>query len=189
MRSAFVEIGGQRKLYHCRTIKIKGCHSNRVQVKYQIPRANCYYYIPPSGHTKLIGKFQSLFRSPSKAESQKFGDLITLDFNYFKQGNSDFEDKYERRVESNDELAAADEELKDTFSSLLKRFYRLFESIYNYGRDLNSFLKDVEDGAFIQMNSLEAIFIDEDGKQLLVSSALYSIDANSNIEQYNYVFQ
>ena len=34
---------------------------------------------------------------------------------------NDFEDKYERRVESNDELAAADEELKDTFSSLLKR--------------------------------------------------------------------
>ena len=114
-----------------------------------------------------------IFRCPSKAESQKFGDLITLDFNYFKQGNSDFEDKYERRVESNDELAAADEELKDTFSSLLKRFYRLFESIYNYVRDLNSFLKDVEDGSFIQMNSLEAIFIDEDGKQLLVRSALY----------------
>ena len=113
----------------------------------------------------------TIFRCPSKAESQKFGDLITLDFNYFKQGNSDFEDKYERRVESNDELAAADEELKDTFSSLLKRFYRLFESIYNYVRDLNSFLKDVEDGSFIQMNSLEAIFIDEDGKQLLVSSA------------------
>ena len=99
--------------------------------------------------------------------------MITLDFNYFKQGNSDFEDKYERRVESNDELAAADEELKDTFSSLLKRFYRLFESIYNYVRDLNSFLKDVEGGSFIQMNSLEAIFIDEDGKQLLVRSALY----------------
>ena len=39
-------------------------------------------------------------------------------------------------------------------------------------RDLNSFLNDVEDGSFIQMNSLEAIFIDEDGKQLLVSSAL-----------------
>ena len=173
MWSAFVEIGGQRKLYHCRTIKIKGCHSNRVQVKHQIPRANCYYYILLSGQIKLIGKFQSLSRSPSKAESQKFGDLITLDFNYFKQGNSDFEDKYERRVESNDELAAADEELKDTFSSLLKRFYRLFESIYNYVRDLNSFLKDVEDGSFIQMNSLEAIFIDEDGKQLLVSSALY----------------
>ena len=108
------------------------------------------------------------FRSPSRAESQRFGELITLDFNYFKQGNSDLE-KYERKVESNDELAAADEELKDTFTSLLKRFYRLFENIYNYVRDLNYFLKSVEDGEFIQMNSLEAIFLDEDGKQLLVS--------------------
>ena len=95
-----------------------------------------------------------------------------MDFNYFKQGSSEFEEKYERKVESNNELAAADEELKDTFTCLLKRFYRLFESIYNYVRDLNYFLKDVEDGNFIQMNSLEAIFIDEDGKQLLVSSAL-----------------
>ena len=108
-------------------------------------------------------------RSPSRAESQRFGELITLDFNYFKQGNSDFEERYERKVESNDELAAADEELKDTFTSLLKRFYRLFENIYNYVRDLNYFLKSVEDGEFIQMNSLEAIFLDEDGKQLLVS--------------------
>ena len=110
-----------------------------------------------------------LFRNPLKTEQQRFGELITLDFNYFKQGSTDVEEKYERRVESNDELAAADEELKDTFSSLLKRFYRLFENVYNYVRDLNYFLKDVEDGTFIQMNSLEAIFIDEDGKQLLVS--------------------
>ena len=71
-------------------------------------------------------------------------------------------------MESNDELAAADEELKDTFTSLLKRFYRLFENVYNYVRDLNYFLKDVEDGQFMQMNSLEAIFLDDDGKQLLV---------------------
>ena len=113
--------------------------------------------------------FIILCRSPSRAESQRFGELITLDFNYFKQGNSDFEEKYERKVESNDELALADEELKDTFTSLLKRFYRLFENIYNYVRDLNYFLKSVEDGEFIQMNSLEAIFLDEDGKQLLVS--------------------
>ena len=108
------------------------------------------------------------FRNPSRAESQRFGELITLDFNYFKQGNSDFEERYERKVESNDELAAADEELKDTFTSLLKRFYRLFENVYNYVRDLNYFLKDVEEGQFMQMNSLEAIFLDEDGKQLLV---------------------
>ena len=108
-----------------------------------------------------------LSRNPSKAESQRFGELITLDFNYFKQGG-DNEERYERKVESNDELASADEELKDTFSSLLKRFYRLFENIYNYVRDLNYFLKDVEDGQFMQMNSLEAIFLDEDGKQLLV---------------------
>ena len=110
----------------------------------------------------------TLFRNPSKAETQRFGELINLDFNYFKQGNSDFEEKYERKVEANDELASADEELKDTFSSLLKRFYRLFENVYNYVRDLNYFLKDVEDGQFMQMNSLEAIFLDEDGKQLLV---------------------
>ena len=30
MWSAFAEVGGKRKLHHCRTIKIKGCHSNRI---------------------------------------------------------------------------------------------------------------------------------------------------------------
>ena len=113
--------------------------------------------------------------------------MITLDFNYFKQGSSDFEDRYERKVESNDELAAADEDLKDTFSSLLKRFYRLFENIYNYARDLNYFLKDVEDGTFIQMNSLEAIFLDEDGKQLLVGNQLQNID-QKNVKHSSLVF-
>ena len=87
-----------------------------------------------------------------------------------------FEEKYERKVESNDELAAADEELKDTFALLLRRFYRLFESIYNYVRDLKYFLEDVEAGTFIQMNSLEAIFQDEDGKQLLVSDSRRNIN-------------
>ena len=128
-----------------------------------------------------------LFRNPLKTEQQRFGELITLDFNYFKQGSTDVEEKYERRVESNDELAAADEELKDTFSSLLKRFYRLFENVYNYVRDLNYFLKDVEDGTFIQMNSLEAIFIDEDGKQLLVSRYFLG-QINCNFQKWFLLF-
>jgi len=109
----------------------------------------------------------NLYRNPSRADSRKYGELLQLDFNYFKVGNADQEESYERKIESNRQLALADKELKESYSPLLARFYRLFDSIHAYAKDLIYFLDDMENGAFIQVSSLEALFLNEDGKQLL----------------------
>lgn len=50
---------------------------------------------------------------------------------------------------------------------LLTNFYFLFESIYKYITELNKFIREVQDGHYIQM-SLETMFFDKEGKQLLV---------------------
>ena len=71
-------------------------------------------------------------------------------------------------MEANDNLRSADEELKESHVELLSRFYKLFESVHRYYIELNSFLQDLDDGRFIQ-TSLESVFQDMDGKQLLVS--------------------
>ena len=51
---------------------------------------------------------------------------------------------------------------------LLSRFYKLFQSVHRYVTDLNHYLQDLEEGRFIQ-NSIEIVFQDVDGRQLLVS--------------------
>ena len=68
-------------------------------------------------------------------------------------------------------MKSADEELKESHVELLSRFYKLFESVHRYFIDLNSFLQDLDDGRFIQ-TSLESVFLDMDGKQLLVNPIL-----------------
>ena len=74
-------------------------------------------------------------------------------------------------MEVNDNLRSADEELKESHVELLSRFYKLFESVHRYYIELNSFLQDLDDGRFIQ-TSLESVFQDMDGKQLLVSDKI-----------------
>ena len=68
-------------------------------------------------------------------------------------------------------MKSADEELKESHVELLSRFYKLFESVHRYFIDLNSYLQDLDDGRFIQ-TSLESVFLDMDGKQLLVRNYL-----------------
>ena len=85
----------------------------------------------------------------------------------FKHNNLSFQ--FEKKLEGNDALKSADEELKESHVELLSRFYKLFESVHRYFIDLNSYLQDLDDGRFIQ-TSLESVFLDMDGKQLLVSN-------------------
>lgn len=47
-------------------------------------------------------------------------------------------------------LAELDEEFKDNYLQILKRFWLLFESIYKYITDLNQYVDDVEQGVYIQ---------------------------------------
>ena len=68
-----------------------------------------------------------------------------------------------------------DEELKVTHVEMLSRFYKLFETVHGYAIDFKNYLNELEEGRFIQ-NSIETLFLDMDGKQLLCESLfLYGI--------------
>lgn len=112
----------------------------------------------------------ALYRNPSKSEQAKYGELIAWDFQYFKSSEA-----LEHRISHNESLQLLDTDLKETYADLLARFYRLFQSIQRYTVDLKQFLEDLEDGSFIQQ-SLETVFQDPDGKQLLCE-ALYVLGA------------
>ena len=101
-------------------------------------------------------------RSPPRADAAKYGELIQADFNYFRAA-----EQFEGRVEQSEQLQQLDEELKENHVDLLKRFYRLFESMHRFVTDLTAYIGDLEDGVFIQQ-SLETVFLDTEGKQLLV---------------------
>ena len=105
-------------------------------------------------------------KAPSKADAAKYGDLIQADFNYFKST-----EQFENRVEQSEHLQQLDDELKENHVDLLKRFYRLFESMHRFVTDLTLYIGDLDDGAFIQQ-SLETVFLDKEGKQLLVCRIL-----------------
>lgn len=70
-------------------------------------------------------------------------------------------------------LRDIDEEFKDNHINTIKRFYLVFESIHTYILDLNQYLDNVEEGIYIQQ-TLETIFMDPEGKQLLVSLIYFS---------------
>lgn len=57
--------------------------------------------------------------------------------------------------------------MNKNYLSILTRFYLAFESIHKYVTDLNTFISELEEGIYIQQ-SLEAIFLNDEGKQLMV---------------------
>lgn len=65
-------------------------------------------------------------------------------------------------------LQDLDDELKEKYLEIINRFYLLFENIYQYIVDLNSFVDQLHDNTFIQQN-IETVLKDVEGKQLLVS--------------------
>lgn len=64
-------------------------------------------------------------------------------------------------------LRDLDEEFKESHIKIVSRFYLVFESVHSYVTDLNNFLDELEEGIYIYQ-SLDAIFADVEGKQLMV---------------------
>lgn len=62
-----------------------------------------------------------------------------------------------------------DEEFRENHIEIIKRFYLIFESIHSYISDLNHYLDELQDGMFIHQ-SIETVFADMEGRQLLVNS-------------------
>lgn len=103
------------------------------------------------------------FSTPLKHEQVKYGELINLDLNYFKLTD------FDTRLANNEDLKRADQELKSNHGDFLAQFYNVAENIVRFVQELNTFIQDVEEGIFLQC-SLEAIFQDNEGKQLMVGN-------------------
>lgn len=101
-----------------------------------------------------------IYQLDTKELLQKYQDVI-LDFSYFK-----ISDTHEKKISLNSKLQDLDDELKEKYLELINRFYLLFENIYQYIVDLNSFIEQLSDNTFIQQN-IETVLKDGEGKQLL----------------------
>lgn len=66
-----------------------------------------------------------------------------------------------------------DEEIRENHIEILTRFYVAFESIHKYATELNTYIEDLEEGVYIQQ-TLETVFVSEEGRQLMVSSIVRS---------------
>ncbi|CAK1556303.1 unnamed protein product [Leptosia nina] len=99
----------------------------------------------------------------SKELQHQYQDVI-LDFSYFKLSEAQ-----EKKISSNSKLQDLDDDLKEKHLDLITRFYLLFENVYQFIVDLNCFVEQLHDGAFIQQ-SMDTILKDTEGKQLLCES-------------------
>lgn len=126
------------------------------------------WYSPEEKSTYLFYKYCiAYFRLDKKVDQQKYAELL-LDFSFFKQM-----EEFDKKLSSNEALRDLDDEIRDNNLEIVSRFYLLFESIYKYIMDLNRFIRDLEEGLYIQQTT-ETVFVPDEGKQLMVSRYLHS---------------
>uniref|UniRef100_A0A0K2UPG6 Uncharacterized protein n=1 Tax=Lepeophtheirus salmonis TaxID=72036 RepID=A0A0K2UPG6_LEPSM len=99
--------------------------------------------------------------NPSRGEVSQYGLLLNLDFQYFQSTK-----KMEDLIRSNENLCDLDDSLKESYSKILTRFYKFFDSIISYTLDLKKFISDCGNGVYLQV-CLDSLMTDPDGKQLL----------------------
>ncbi|GAB6028824.1 WASH complex subunit 5 [Chamberlinius hualienensis] len=95
----------------------------------------------------------------------KYAEIIS-DFSYFK-----IVEQFDNNIEKTPHLRDLDDEFRENHLDILTRFYLAFESIHRYVVDLNRFIEELNEGAFIQHN-IESVFLNDDGRQLMCE-ALY----------------
>ncbi|BET02901.1 kiaa0196 [Nesidiocoris tenuis] len=118
---------------------------------------------------RLKDHIPSIFRLESKQDIVKYGEIIQ-DFSYFHSPET-----IEKKIESSENLHEISEEIRDYCGDILQRFYVAYDSVHKYVSDLNSFIEELEDGAYIQQN-METVFLSEDGVQLMCESVyLYGV--------------
>lgn len=91
---------------------------------------------------------------------------ILFDFDYMKEPED-----FENIINASDELIDLDADFQENYEDIIARFYQLFESIWKYQGELNKYVRDVEDGTYLE-HSVDGILQDTDGAQLL-AEALY----------------
>ena len=83
-----------------------------------------------------------------------------MDFQYFK-----ISDQFEDKIRTSEKFSL-DDNLRESYSEILIRFYAAFQSVHKYILDLNAYVDDLQDYNY---GNLDSIFQDEEGRQLLVS--------------------
>ena len=78
-------------------------------------------------------------------------------------------DFIEKTINDSAELLELDETFKESYLDLIKRYYALFENIFQYYQQITSFMNDINDGKYIEF-TMEVIIADKDGKKLLVET-------------------
>ena len=95
----------------------------------------------------------------------KFSNLI---FGFEYLGRIEY---YEEMITGSAKMLELDEEFRDDYEEILTRFYKMFESIYLYRRELLTYVDELKRGVYIQ-RTLASVLADADGKQL-VCEAVY----------------
>ena len=112
---------------------------------------------------RLSDNIPPVFYMATQGDQAKYGAILH-DFSYLRNV-----EVHENRISSDVDLVDLDEEFRETHMELLVRFYRLFESIYKYIKDLIRYLEDVEEGVYIQLR-MEDLLASDTGKQLLAEA-------------------
>ena len=76
---------------------------------------------------------------------------MLYDYDYLKN-----RDAYDSRLKANMDLFDLDQNFQQNYMEVIERFYVMFESIYNYWKELTDFLEEINDGKHIDY-SMEQI--------------------------------
>ncbi|KAJ4971389.1 hypothetical protein NE237_004488 [Protea cynaroides] len=91
-------------------------------------------------------------------------DPVLFDLSYF-----DSPDDFESRIEGNGELEVLEDQLRESCSVFMQRFFLLANGIVTYHQELLKFLNDLQGGASLQSN-LVRVLDNGEGRQLLAES-------------------
>ncbi|XP_077250204.1 uncharacterized protein LOC143889756 isoform X2 [Tasmannia lanceolata] len=91
-------------------------------------------------------------------------DQVLFDLRYF-----DSPDDYEARIEGNVALEALEDQLRESCSAFMERFFLLANGVVLYYQELVKYLHDLQEGVHVQ-STLERVMVNENGRQLLTES-------------------
>lgn len=102
-------------------------------------------------------------------ETKRYQHII-FDFSYFNKI-----DYYEDKIKCSSQLRNIDEEFRESYNDILKRFYFIFNNVYKYICDLDKYISQLKSGIYVQF-SLENMLSNKDSRHLLCESIyLYGV--------------
>ena len=101
----------------------------------------------------------------NKAEEKNYKDII-FDYTLLKGNNYT---KFDDKLKSDEELSEKDENFQINHNDVISRFFSLFLSIYQYIEDWKTFVKQVNEGKFVQ-HTIDTILSNKNIRPLFCES-------------------